>query len=105
MIRGFIHPKDCIRFIRNYTLLCRNVLFVCILPQVEIQSKFEKHSIFAANLLWYTHLEGGNSMNNVIGKNIHVLRKKQGLTQEELARLVNVSFQAISKWENGVSHS
>ena len=31
------------------------------------------------------------------------MRKKQGLTQEELARLVNVSFQAVSKWENGNS--
>ncbi|MCM1253968.1 MAG: helix-turn-helix domain-containing protein [Clostridium sp.] len=44
-------------------------------------------------------------MGNIIGKNIHTLRKKQGLTQEELAGLVNVSFQAVSKWENGVSHS
>lgn len=86
-------------------MFCRTLPFVYILLQVEIQSKFKKHSIFAANLLWYTHLEGGNSMSNVIGKNIHVLRKKQGLTQEELARLVNVSFQAASKWENGVSHS
>ena len=42
-------------------------------------------------------------MNNMIGKNIYALRKKQGLTQEELAELVNVSFQAVSKWENGNS--
>lgn len=47
----------------------------------------------------------GNFMGNTIGKNIYALRKKQGLTQEELAKLVNVSFQAVSKWENGVSHS
>lgn len=40
---------------------------------------------------------------NRIGKNIYSLRKKQGLTQEELAQLINVSFQAISKWENGNS--
>ena len=44
-------------------------------------------------------------MSNTIGKNIHAMRKKQGLTQEELAGLVNVSFQAVSKWENGLSHS
>lgn len=44
-------------------------------------------------------------MTNAIGKNIHAFRKQQGLTQEELANLVNVSFQAISKWENGVSHN
>ena len=42
-------------------------------------------------------------MSNIIGKNIHALRKKQNLTQEELAGLVNVSFQAVSKWENGNS--
>ena len=42
-------------------------------------------------------------MSNIIGKNIHALRRKQGLTREELAGLVNVSFQAVSKWENGLS--
>ena len=42
-------------------------------------------------------------MGNPIGKNIHTLRKQQGLTQEELASLVKVSFQAVSKWENGNS--
>ena len=42
-------------------------------------------------------------MDNQIGRNIHALRKGQGLTQEELAGLVNVSFQAVSKWENGNS--
>ena len=33
------------------------------------------------------------------------LRRKKSMTQEELARLVGVSFQTISKWECGVSHS
>ena len=42
-------------------------------------------------------------MSNIIGKNIYSLRKKQSLTQEELAGLVNVSFQAVSKWETGNS--
>ena len=42
-------------------------------------------------------------MSNQIGKNIHALRKQQGLTQEELADSVKVSFQAVSKWENGNS--
>lgn len=44
-------------------------------------------------------------MGDIIGRNIYTLRKKLGMTQEELAALVNVSFQAVSKWENGVSHS
>ncbi len=43
-------------------------------------------------------------MNNTIGQNIYELRKKNNFTQEELANKLNISFQAISKWENGVSY-
>ena len=42
-------------------------------------------------------------MDSTVGKNIYMLRKKYGLTQEELAKRINVSFQAISKWETGNS--
>ncbi len=37
------------------------------------------------------------------GKNITLRRKQAGLTQDELAALLYVSSQAISKWENGHS--
>ena len=33
------------------------------------------------------------------------LRKKAGLSQEQLAEQMNVTRQAISKWETGVSQS
>ena len=36
-----------------------------------------------------------------IGKNIAYLRQQKGLTQTELAFLLNVSHKAISKWETG----
>ena len=36
-----------------------------------------------------------------IGNYIQYLRKSAGLTQSELAEKVGVSFQAVSKWENG----
>ena len=36
-----------------------------------------------------------------IGKKIMELRKKQGLSQEELAEIVGVARQTISKWELG----
>lgn len=36
-----------------------------------------------------------------IGKNIADLRKARGVKQDELARFVGVSAQAVSKWENG----
>ena len=34
---------------------------------------------------------------------LYLLRKKSGLSQEQLAEQLNVSRQAISKWESGVS--
>ena len=37
----------------------------------------------------------------IIGRNIASLRKVRGIKQEELARFVGVSTQAVSKWENG----
>ena len=38
-----------------------------------------------------------------IGSKIKMLRKKNGLTQEQLAESIGVSFQAVSKWENDIS--
>ena len=38
-----------------------------------------------------------------IGNRIRELRKQRGITQEQLADCVGVSFQAVSKWENGIA--
>lgn len=38
-----------------------------------------------------------------LSEKLHSLRKKSGLSQEELAEKLDVSRQAISKWESGVS--
>ena len=40
-------------------------------------------------------------MSTIIGENIRTMRKKCGLTQEELAERLSVTAQAVSKWENG----
>lgn len=43
-------------------------------------------------------------MKNVnISKNIADLRKKKGITQEQLATALNISPQAVSKWETNIS--
>lgn len=36
---------------------------------------------------------------------IKKLREKHGLTQEQMAERLMISRQAVSRWENGVSHS
>ena len=40
-----------------------------------------------------------------IGEKIKELRKGANLTQEALAATLNISYQSVSKWEAGVSHS
>lgn len=38
---------------------------------------------------------------NILGQSIKLIRKAKGITQEALAEAVNVSPQAVSKWESG----
>lgn len=40
-----------------------------------------------------------------IGENIKKLRAQKNVTQEDLAGYLGVSYQAVSRWETGVSHS
>ena len=40
-----------------------------------------------------------------IGERISSLRKEQNISQGQLAQALDVSRQAVSKWENEVSHS
>ena len=42
-------------------------------------------------------------MNESIGSRVAKYRKEKGMTQEELANIMGVSSQAVSKWENNAS--
>ena len=38
-----------------------------------------------------------------LGENLKRLRKDKNISQEKLAQYLNVSFQAVSKWENSTT--
>ena len=42
-------------------------------------------------------------MDNELGTRIRTLRKERGLSQEALAQALEVSWQAVTKWEDGSS--
>ena len=44
-------------------------------------------------------------MNMDIAERLQELRKKAGYSQEQVADMLGLSRQAISKWESGVSQS
>lgn len=50
----------------------------------------------------YNDCEGGYMPLN-IGKRIKALRKNKNITQDELAEVLNISPQSVSKWETGNS--
>lgn len=41
----------------------------------------------------------------IFSEKLQLLRKSKGQTQENLAEKMDVSRQAVAKWESGVSHS
>ncbi len=44
-------------------------------------------------------------MKLTLGKNIRNLRREKNITQEDFAVIFGVSYQSVSRWENGVSHN
>ncbi|MDD7735274.1 MAG: helix-turn-helix transcriptional regulator [Bacillales bacterium] len=42
-------------------------------------------------------------MNETFGQRLARLRKEKGFTQEDIADKINISPQAVSKWENDIS--
>lgn len=39
----------------------------------------------------------------IVGKNIRILRQSRGLSQTDLGRRINVTFQQVQKYENGTN--
>ena len=59
----------------------------------------------------YDNKKGGAIMNKTKMENQNIanillhLRQKNNLSQEQLAKKIGVTRQAVSRWEMGVSHS
>ncbi len=94
----------------------------CAAATTKIQSLVEKvlnrfycWSLFFHALRRYTVDTERNSalsgvrkekgMENHVADQIRFYRRQEGLTQEQLAEAMGVSVAAVSKWEQGVSHS
>ena len=51
--------------------------------------------------IWFIKIQRNDSMR--FGEKLSFLRKKQGMTQKELAEKLDISRQAVSRWEQGIS--
>jgi transcriptional regulator with XRE-family HTH domain len=58
--------------------------------------------VYTIKLLYVKTREGKKMDMNEIGKNIAQIRKRNGFTQESLAEKLNITPQAVSKWETGI---
>lgn len=85
----FLLISTCKRIILYYYVIYRKKFYDIIDIEAELAYFYQR----------------GALMNIYLGENIKSLRKTKGLTQEEFANSIGVSFQTVSKWERGVSHT
>lgn len=52
----------------------------------------------------YEYIKYMEDIEMSFGNNLRMVRKEKGLTQEHLAELLDVSRQAVSKWESGTGY-
>ena len=80
--------STCKRIILYYYVIYKKEYFDIIDTEAELAYFYQR----------------GALMNIYFGENIKSLRKTKGLTQEEFANSIGVSFQTVSKWERGDSY-
>lgn len=76
---------------------------------VEIFCFLPTQQIIACHFGVFSPIIVGNSPEKegagMVGKNIKKFRTAKQMTQDELAQKLNVTRQAVSNWENGVSQT
>ena len=93
-----LHPVEacCTYSTYNDSLKPTNTLIFCV-----IAFDFKQcYTIIAGN---NNQLQEETVMTLPIGEKIRMLRLHNKLTQEQLADRVGVSYQSVSRWENGGS--
>ena len=55
--------------------------------------------------LLHKYIKENEIMKLMIGENLRRLRREKDITQEQLAEILSVSYQSVSRWENGVSQT
>ena len=87
--KAALHPIDHTNGIQNNILIIRMISGAQPIPMVQ----------------WGHNRQGGIPMEIRVGERIRDLRKKAGLTQEQLAETLGVTAGAVYKWESGVSQT
>ena len=66
--------------------------------------KFSKKHFFERYKIFLKRQRGGICLKSTLGNNIKRLRLESNMTQRELADSLNISIQAVSKWETARSY-
>lgn len=74
----------------------RNATSSCLKAKISWLSYYIDRRIISIDFMYKVR---GRKMS--FGENLRKLRKERGLSQEQLAEKINVSRQAVSKWEQG----
>lgn len=76
-----------------------------MMKQHEIKEKSEEVNMQSEEKAAQENQEGteGAAAPAAIGGKIAYLRRQEGMTQAQLAEMLNISAQAVSKWESGLS--
>ena len=61
---------------------------------------FTRFTVYYNGMIMFETEKRGEKMKLTIGANIRALRRKNRITQEQLAEKLGVSYQSVSRWEN-----
>jgi len=92
---------------QKYHYAARHNITLCEAQNITFNLRLKNINfsfIVRLGVVCYNYISKGDDLmdntNIVLADNIQKFRKRIGMTQEELAKELGVTFQAVSKWEN-----